>query len=121
MSAGSSDNEEMFKKTTKGETKFEEQARLKAEFKQQAEASEDDDILVKKTKEDYSSSDEEERAPTKKAMNLDTDKDILQQLYGQDEKGLDNTDRFLRDFILKEGWKSKNDDDHYKNYQERAD
>ena len=33
MSAGSSDNEEMFKKTTKGETKFEEQARLKAEFK----------------------------------------------------------------------------------------
>lgn len=34
---------------------------------------------------------------------------------------MDQKDKFLRDFILQEGWKQKNDDDNYKKYQEKAD
>ena len=54
-------------------------------------------------------------------MNFQSDKDVLAQLYGTDSKDLDHTDKFLRDFILKEGWKQKNDDDNYKKYQEKVD
>ena len=49
-------------------------------------------------------------------MNFQSDKDVLAELYGADEKDMTNTDKFLRDFILKEGWKQQNDDDHYKKY-----
>lgn len=42
-------------------------------------------------------------------------------MYGKDNKNMDHTDKFLRDFILKEGWKQQNDDDNYKKYQEKAD
>lgn len=35
-----------------------------------------------------------------------TDTELLARFYGQDEK-LDPTDRFLRSYILNEGWKDK--------------
>ena len=42
----------------------------------------------------------------KKELNLITDKDLLQRFYGQDAK-LDNSEKFLRNYILMEGWKEK--------------
>lgn len=68
-SASDSEEDKMFKKTKKGETQAEEEARLKAEFKKQADGSSvasshgvdhsDDDILIKKSKAVDDSSDEE--------------------------------------------------------------
>ncbi len=39
-------------------------------------------------------------------MKLVTDVDLLKRFYGND-KQLDNTDKFLRNYILLEGWKDK--------------
>jgi hypothetical protein len=39
-------------------------------------------------------------------MNLVTDVDLMKRYYGNDN-GLDNTDKFLRNYILMEGWKEK--------------
>mgnify|MGYP006110616763 CR=1 FL=1 len=36
---------------------------------------------------------------------FERDTDVLAELYGADSKGMTNTDKFLRDFIIKEGWK----------------
>jgi hypothetical protein len=57
-------------------------------------------------------------------IKLESDKDVLNQLYGGDQD-LDKTDRFLRDFILKEGWKANTmeevDEDHYQKYRAKKD
>lgn len=57
-------------------------------------------------------------------MTLQSDKDVLNQLYG-DTGDLDKTDRFLRDFILKEGWKANTmeeaGDDHYEKYRAKKE
>jgi hypothetical protein len=42
-------------------------------------------------------------------MNLVTDVDLLKRFYG-DDRGLDTTDKFLRNYILMEGWKEKDKD-----------
>ena len=42
----------------------------------------------------------------KKELNLITDKDLLKRFYGED-KNLDNSEKFLRNYILMEGWKEK--------------
>ena len=92
----------------------------------------DDDILVKKEKiQESSDSDAEgddkiiqpKKSKLGKGITLQSDKDVLNQLYG-DTGDLDKTDRFLRDFILKEGWKAntmEEDDDHYEKYQKKKE
>ena len=42
----------------------------------------------------------------KKEMPLVTDEDVMKRFYGDDNK-LDNTEKFLRNYILLEGWKDK--------------
>ena len=42
----------------------------------------------------------------KKEMNLITDTELLKRFWGDDSK-LDNSDKFLRNYILLEGWKDK--------------
>lgn len=42
----------------------------------------------------------------KREMKLITDKDLMQRFYG-DDKQLDEKDKFLRNYILLEGWKDK--------------
>jgi hypothetical protein len=56
----------------------------------------------------------------KSTLNLQSDQDILQQLYGNGEKNLGKSDEFLRNYILSEGWKDKSnkDEDHYAKYKE---
>ena len=48
----------------------------------------------------------------------------MNQLYG-DGNDLDKTDKFLRDFILKEGWKANTmeeaNDDHYEKYRAKKE
>lgn len=39
-------------------------------------------------------------------MKLVTDEDLLKRFYGND-KELTSTDKFLRNYILLEGWKDK--------------
>ncbi len=39
-------------------------------------------------------------------MPLVTDKDVLQRFWGDDNE-LQGTDKFLRNYILLEGWKDK--------------
>lgn len=51
-----------------------------------------DEILTKKKK--------------KKEMKLVTDEDLLKRFWG-DDKSLDSKDKFLRNYILLEGWKDK--------------
>ena len=99
----------------------EEEARIKAEFKKAAKKddSDSDDFMVKKKgTEDI----EPLAAPSasKKqfnTLNLQSDKDVLQQIYGGDDSNIDNTDKFLRSYIFSEGWKDKKQDDHYQKYQ----
>lgn len=55
-------------------------------------------------------------------LNLETDGDILNHLYGGDGKNLDKQELFLRNYILNEGWRDKNKDgneDHYSKYQDK--
>ena len=99
---------DIFKKGKTGETMAEEEARLKAEFKNKAdsffvgkkESDSEDDLLVKKPKKD-DDSDEERPAVNKtpkSKLNVQSDVDILNQIYGAEAK--DKTDLFLRDYIL---------------------
>lgn len=54
-----------------------------------------------------------------KSLNLETDKDVLAKLYGEDSK-LDKKDKFLREYILGQTWKKQGeDDDDYATYQEK--
>ena len=133
----SNKKEHLFKKKSKGETLAEEEARLKREFKKAAlvesEASneesdedESDGFLKKKGGEDNedNESSEESEVPddlltlktdkvltiaqkkAKKELNMVTDKDLLQRFYGN-EAELDQTDKFLRNYILLQCWKDK--------------
>ncbi|CDW72271.1 zz domain protein [Stylonychia lemnae] len=124
-------NSNLFKKK-KGqvETLAEEETRLKNEFKKAAkvdgkqkakpddEESEDDFLKKKNSEEDEN--DEEipdnieglkldeilKKKKKKKEMNLVTDQELLQRFWGDDAK-LDSKDKFLRNYILLEGWKDK--------------
>jgi hypothetical protein len=64
--------------------------------------------LKKKVQDD--SDDDDEPAfkvkETGKTAKLVTDQELLARFYGQNET-LDPTDRFLRNYILNEGWKDK--------------
>jgi protein KRI1 len=126
------ENMDLFQKGNK-ETMAEEEARIKAEFKKAAagetssshsSSASDNDILIKKNKSNHGQEDsEQEEAPKSriKEMQLQTDEDILKQIYGND-KNMDKTDKFLRNFILSEGWKDKKKDieeDHYRTYQDK--
>ena len=60
---------------------------------------------------------------------MESDKDILQKLYGE-QTDLDKKDKFLLDYIMNERWKGANnnndsDEDNYQKYQlkreEKAD
>ena len=88
---------------------------LKKEFQKEAfadDASGDDDFLVKKKSpvqsdsEDEPIKQEEAPAPKAKEMNLVTDKELLARFYGNDNE-LDDGEKFLRTYILQEGWKDK--------------
>lgn len=52
-------------------------------------------------------------------MNLETDTDLLKRFYGDDTK-LDQTDKFLRNYILLQCWKDKGDGSKSKK-QEKID
>lgn len=112
---------DLFSKS-KQETLAEEQQRLKDEFKQAALKDSDDDILIKKDANEDESSDDVEMKPARKSnLNLQTDEDVLKQLYGgKSGEKMDQTDAFLRNYVLGEGWKDKQkaDEDHYKTYQD---
>jgi len=56
-------------------------------------------------------------------MNLQSDTDVLNKLYGADSASLNKSDQFLRNYIFSEGWKDKDrtGEDHYKKYQEKVD
>jgi len=95
-------------KKGKGLTIAEEQRRLKDDFKAVAEKDDtDDELLVKKSKHKNSDSDEQmEEAPEPVNKHLVTDTELLARFYGGDDK-LDASERFLRNYILNEGWKDK--------------
>lgn len=91
----------------KGKTIADEEKRLKQQFKEQAVASDSgDDLLVKKPKRKDSSASSQEAAPEpeEEGERLVTDKDLLARFYG-DNSSLDPTERFLRNYILNEGWR----------------
>jgi hypothetical protein len=43
----------------------------------------------------------------RREVKLVTDEDLLKRFWGNDNQ-LDQTDKFLRNYILLEGWKDKN-------------
>lgn len=114
------------RKLGKGETVAEEEERLKREFKDKAriEDSDDDGFLKKKGADDSDGEDEADSIPedienlkpekvlkvakkkAKKELKMETDIDLLKRFYG-DEKQLDSTDKFLRNYILLQCWKDK--------------
>ena len=49
----------------------------------------------------------EENGTKKGEMKLVTDKELLSRYYGENEEELDPNERFLRSYILNEGWKEK--------------
>lgn len=80
---------------------------MKQDFKVGAdEDSGADDLLVKKPRRKDSDSDvpmEEEPVP----KHLVTDHELLSRFYGVEGEKLDASERFLRNYILNEGWKDK--------------
>jgi len=40
-------------------------------------------------------------------MNLVTDTELLARFYGDNDDNLDHNEKFLRSYILNEGWKEK--------------
>ena len=94
----------MFK--PKGRTIAEEQRRLKDDFKTAAQASDSDEggFVVKGKRKDLSDSEDEAPEVEAEAGRLVTDKELLARFYGDDNQ-LDRTDRFLRNYILQEGWR----------------
>jgi protein KRI1 len=80
---------------------------LKADFKSAAQASDSDEggFVVKGKRKDLSDSEPDEKeADEGTTGRLVTDKELLARFYGE-EKSLDKSDRFLRNYILQEGWK----------------
>ena len=75
--------------------------------------------MVKKAKTgDDSSDSNDEEAPSKhKKLNIQSDTDVLKQLYDDGKGGLDKTEMFLRNYIFSQGWK-EDKNDNYKSYQE---
>jgi len=109
--ASASDSESdtnVFKKKGQGLTIAEEQRRLKQEFKAGAQENDSaDDLLVKKPRRrDDSDSDTPMEEPEDDNKHLVTDHELLARFYGADDK-LDHQERFLRNYILNEGWKDK--------------
>jgi protein KRI1 len=105
----------------------EEEARLKREFKDKARITVDDqdesDEEFLRKKEDSDEEDLESmpedienlkpekvlkvaKRKAKKELKMETDVDLLKRFYG-DEKQLDSTDKFLRNYILLQCWKDK--------------
>lgn len=89
-----------------GETPFDEQQRLKREFKDAAgiENDEEDGDLFKVKKQAPKLVEDENTALKKQIAKQRSNKDaeILEQFWG-DESKLDDTDKFLRKFILTNG------------------
>lgn len=94
--------------TKKGVPLADQQIQLKDEFKRQAGMtgnSDSEELLVKKPVQPQS--DEEpvqQKKPAKKEAKLVTDKELLARFFGQDSE-LNAEDKFLRSYILNEGWK----------------
>jgi hypothetical protein len=94
------------------------------------ESSEEDDLFVKKGGKNQEGDGEEDEVPgekkiekLKKKLNLQTDQDVLAQMFGGKDN-LDKTDKFLRDYVMNEGWKGGKggdgeDSDHYQTYKEK--
>lgn len=70
------------------------------------ESSDSDDLLVKKKVQwdDDSDAEPRKRKEVKKEAKLVTDKELLARFYGQDSD-LNASEKFLRNYILNEGWK----------------
>ena len=49
----------------------------------------------------------EKEVADKKRMNLVTDTELLARFYGDNDDNLDHNEKFLRSYILNEGWKEK--------------
>lgn len=126
----SEDNQarDMFKKKRGDkETLAEEEARIKDEFKKahkqdDGSGGEEDDFFVKRAgqedQDDSSDNGNNQKRKGGKEMNMQSDTDILNSMYGGE---LSKTDKFLRNYIFNEGWKDKknnknDDDDHYQEY-----
>lgn len=81
---------------------------IKDEFKRQAKLadSDSDDLLVKKKVQRDEESDHEpaKKKQVKKEAKLVTDKELLARFYGNDQE-LNAGEKFLRNYILNEGWK----------------
>jgi hypothetical protein len=81
---------------------------IKDEFKRQAklaDSSDSEDLLVKKKVQRESDDDlVPKKRETKKEAKLITDKELLARFYGQDHE-LNAEEKFLRNYILNEGWK----------------
>ena len=93
---------------TKGVPLFEQQMQIKDEFKRQAKLadSDSDNLLVKKKVQRDEESDHEpaKKKQVKKEAKLVTDKELLARFYGNDQE-LNAGEKFLRNYILNEGWK----------------
>ena len=75
---------------------------MKADFKSAAQASDSDEggFVVKGKRKDLSDSEDEEKEVDEGTTGrLVTDKELLARFYGE-EKSLDKSDRFLRNYIL---------------------
>ena len=50
---------------------------------------------------------DEKPGAKKSEMNLVTDTELLARFYGENDGDLDHTEKFLKNYILNEGWKEK--------------
>ena len=105
------DRDDVFRKRGTGMTVAEEQKRLKQEFKRAAATEVGDaDFLVKKKRRESSEEEDsvgEDAAESEDGkMHLVTDKELLARFYGAADK-LDPQEKFLRSYILNEGWRDK--------------
>ena len=115
--SGSSDSEnegdKLFNKVGTGRTMAEEQRQLKQAFKAQLDDGEgSDDNLLVKVGNQAADSDEDQADKPKVAKSSEvemvTDTDLLARFYNEKEgQKLSGNDKFLRNYILNEGWKDK--------------
>ena len=74
--------------------------KIKSKSADQSDLSEEEDgEKVKQAK--------EKEVVDKKRMNLVTDTELLARFYGDNDDNLDHNEKFLRSYILNEGWKEK--------------
>lgn len=105
-----------------------EENQIKSQFKAQAvdEDSDADDFLKVK-KADNESIDESdgqevpvrEKKASKGEMKLVTDTELLARFYGENDE-LDHNERFLKNYILNEGWKEKSGQSGQKKFRSEA-